>query len=153
MLRCENAQKLCVRAKVQKEADLEIRCPQVIMELSLGDGMEHGRGFHLHDHRGIDDEVEALEAERLSLIPDLHRMLARNVMSRSAQISFERRAIQALQESIPKRSVHFVECPYDYAGQFVVREIAFCHGGRCLAQRQRTASFHFGRHRFVAWHT
>lgn len=136
MFRREHAQKLRFRAEMQQQPDFEIGRPQIIVELTLGDGMEYRRRLHFNDNCGIDDEVETLEAERLSLVPDLHCVLARHVVAGCAQISFKRRAIQALQESIPERAVHFVEQADDSARQFVVREVVFSHAGRCPARQQ-----------------
>jgi hypothetical protein len=74
-------------------------------------------GLCLHHQPPIDDHVEAVLGEVVTLIKDLDRDLARNMMLPRNELALEGHHVHMFEESIAQVIVNLEECPDNGMGE------------------------------------
>jgi hypothetical protein len=87
-------------------------------------------GLGFDDDVVIDDHVEPLASEQLSLVPDVDPHFARHAMISPEQLPLERRRMEVLEQSVTENVVDLVESADDRCGQALFEKLVLCHVGK-----------------------
>ena len=72
---------LCLRAKVQKEPDLQSCCPEIVQELSLRCIVKFLRCLYLDDNFGINNHIHSLNGQFVTLVHDRNAYFSRHLVT------------------------------------------------------------------------
>src|SRR5690348_17708908 len=77
-----------LRTEVEQQANLEVCRTQIVEQLCTANLRRLLLRLHLNDETVVDEHVEALVRQLVSLIEDRHADFARHVMASRAQLTF-----------------------------------------------------------------
>ena len=100
-------------AEMKKDTHLQICCVQVIVHLAPGGFMEIQRGFRLDDDLSINDHIQPLNGQLLSLVHHPHAHFAGNIVSTGDELTLQRHYVDVLEESESESVVNLIERPDD----------------------------------------
>lgn len=100
---------LRLRAKVQQEADLEIRGAQVVVDLTRRGPVKLGCGLRFNDELVIDEHVQSFAAKLFAFVHHHDAHFARDRMASPAQLPLESHDIEVLPEAISKGVLNLEE--------------------------------------------
>ena len=92
--------------EVQQGSNVQLHCTQVAIQLTRVVFPEFVGGLCFHQEHIIDDHIEPLLSELLSLVHDGEPYFSRYTMSSPPQLAFERLDVQWLPEAEPERVVN-----------------------------------------------
>lgn len=91
---------------MQEQPDLEWRRMQAIHELPVIVWIEPLRRLHLDDHDIINDEINPISRDGMTIIEYRHVDLASDFVSTAPQLEHQSRAVDSLQKTEPKLVVN-----------------------------------------------
>jgi hypothetical protein len=110
-------------AEVKEKPHLQASSPQVAEQLPVAGLCEIVRRLHLHDNRAIDQEIETLKANDLSLEMDRYMNLALDPVTLSPEHPNERLDVDLFKEAVTKIVVHLIKGTNDRLGEPSVNEL------------------------------
>src|SRR5215210_5196582 len=102
---------------MQEQPDLKPRRAQVVVHLPLGRLVQLERGLGLDEYALVDDHVDALSRNLITLVEHGHVDLSTDSMALDSQVPLERRHVYLLEKPEAERVVHVVERADDRMSQ------------------------------------
>src|SRR5437870_4134272 len=114
---------------MQQEAELEIRCAKIVMQLSMMLAGELQCGLDLQHNAFLDDEISLVPADWCVAVIHAYERLALNCQTAAAELDSERVLVYLLQETETERVVDREEAPNDRVRQSLIHECHSASGG------------------------